>query len=236
MIEIKNLIHSFNSLEIFNQFNIKFPRNKITSIIGPSGCGKSTLLNLIASLIVPEAGEIIIDFRSNKNIGYSFQSTVLLPWLTLKENILLPFKVNRINIGAQEAVKYNNLMKLMDLVEFENYLPREVSGGMKSKTILVRNLLYSPELILMDEAFANLDELSRISVQKIFFEVMKEYRSTVLFVTHSIDEAISVSDEIIVLSQKPAQILDKINIYSEIRKDVVERQKIKDNILSILAS
>lgn len=184
------------------------------SIVGPSGCGKSTLLNIIAGLIPPSYGGIIIDSGDDdksrfSKIGYMFQKDQLFDWLTVWDNVLLGLKINHsITDENKEIVK--NLLIGYNLWEFRNHHPRELSGGMRQRVALARTLALRPEVLLLDEPFSALDYQTRLNISDEVYKIIKKEMKTTIMVTHDISEAISMSDEIIILSKRPAVIIKEM--------------------------
>lgn len=190
------------------------------SIVGPSGCGKSTLLNIIAGLITPSKGDVLInsenDNSSFSKIGYMFQKDQLFDWLTIWDNVLLGLKINHyINETSKDMVK--KLLINYDLWEFRNHHPRELSGGMRQRVALIRTLALRPEVLLLDEPFSALDYQTRLNISNEVYNIIKKERKTTIMVTHDISEAIAMSDEILILSNRPAIIAK--NIILEFGKD-----------------
>lgn len=187
------------------------------SIIGPSGCGKTTLLKILGDVIVPTSGAILIDdhparkARQSREIGVVFQSPVLLPWRTVRENIVLPFQVSRSGgrlrkVPAQLQDSVDRLLETVGLADFADRFPLELSGGMQSRVALARSLVYEPSVLLMDEPFSALDELTRTEMALHLLEVWERFRTTVVFVTHHIEEAVLLSNRVLVMSHRPGKI------------------------------
>jgi NitT/TauT family transport system ATP-binding protein len=176
---------------------------EFVSIIGPSGCGKSTLLRLVAGLESPSAGRIDWSgVRSDRDIGFVFQEPVLLPWLNAIANVRFPldaFGVKREPADAQARA----LLELVGLAGFENALPRELSGGMRQRVAIARALSYDPKLLLMDEPFGALDLLTRDRLNDELAAIWAKTGKTILFVTHSVEEAAYLSDRVVVMSARP---------------------------------
>lgn len=187
--------------------------NEFVSILGPSGCGKTSLIRLITGCALPSSGKVILgrELSAKNSFGVVFQDPLLLPHRTAAENIRLPLEI--IGNGTQSNDKLVSAsLELVGLKEFEDYLPRQLSGGMKQRVSIARALVANPLLLLMDEPFSALDALTRESLQVELLRIWSEKRKTILFVTHNIDEAVFLSDRVIVLSQRPGTIKDIIEI------------------------
>lgn len=192
---------------------------EIVSIIGPSGCGKSTLLRILAGLLAPTTGSRIVsdDIKYNPlSISLNFQSPTLLPWLTVSENALLPFDLARITPDSCTISLLEDLLGLVGLDRFRKAYPQELSGGMAMRAGFVRSFVTRPAIVLMDEPFSALDEVTRQSLSVEFRQLCRSNGSTAVFVTHNIREAIVVADRIFILSQGPGRVT------SEIRNNLVE--------------
>jgi len=188
---------------------------KFVSIIGPSGCGKSTLFNIIAGLMKPSTGQVFSDGKpiSAKTgyVGYMLQKDLLLPWRTILDNIILGLEVK--GVPKHEAkMRALPLMQKYGLEGFENHYPKELSGGMKQRAALLRTILYDRDIILLDEPFGALDAQTRLTMQNWLLSLWADLGKTVLFVTHDIDEAVYLSDEIYVFSARPGRIKEKVSV------------------------
>ena len=188
---------------------------EFVSLIGPSGCGKTSVLSLIAGLLGVSSGEIVFNDKSEQNnIGYMLQKDHLFPWLTIEKNVFLPLEIKKI-----KDVKYKeyarNLLDKYGLKEFKQKYPYQLSGGMRQRAGLIRTLSFSPRLLLLDEPFSALDYQTRLAVCDDVYSIIRQEKKTALLVTHDITEAISMSDRIIVLSERPA----KVKNIHEIRID-----------------
>ena len=196
-------------------FTYTFKPETFTSIIGPSGCGKSTLLSIIAGLEKINDGEVLfngIPFNNEKfNIGYMLQKDYLLDWRTIYKNILFGLEVKgRLN---EQTVEYaTNLLKKYDLYEFRNKYPSQLSGGMRQRVALIRTLAINPDILLLDEAFSALDYQTRLSVTEDVYKIIKNEKKITIMVTHDIPESITMSDDVIVLTERPATIKNVHNI------------------------
>jgi len=190
---------------------------EFVSIVGPSGCGKTTLLRMIGDLLPTEEGSILVGGvppREARKLGlfsWVFQSPVLLPWRTVLENVRLPLEIRNPrsdgNVRSPEA-----LIRLVGLESFTGKLPKQLSGGMQQRVALARALTFSPDVLLMDEPFAALDELTRGTLNVELLRICAQVKTTVLFVTHSISEAVYLSDSIVVFSPRPGTVKAVIEV------------------------
>lgn len=218
-IEIKNIYHKYQDIngEVNAIDNISFTVNdgEYVSIVGPSGCGKSTLLSIICGLISPTSGSILIDGEKtegiSKKIGYMLQKDNLLDWRTIFKNVLLGLEMQ--NQVTKENIEYaENLLKTYGLYEFKDKYPTQLSGGMRQRASLIRTLATKPEILLLDEAFSALDYQTRLAVTDDVYNIIKNEKKTTIMVTHDIPESISMSDRVIVLTNRPAKICDIVNV------------------------
>jgi NitT/TauT family transport system ATP-binding protein len=178
-------------------------------IVGPSGCGKSTLLRLLAGLLQPDRGQVYLHGQllqgPRHEIGLVFQKASLMPWRTVFDNVILPLQVQRIPLSeAKERV--TRALELVDVVEFANNYPHELSGGMAQRVAIARALTYEPEILLLDEPFGALDALTRENLNQELMRVWEISRKTVVMVTHNIREAVFLADRVLVLSQRPGRV------------------------------
>jgi len=215
-LEIINLKKSYQNqhktIEVLRDISIKIETGKITSFIGVSGCGKTTLLKLIADLIQPDQGTIKLDNNNSlENIGFVFQNPVLLPWRNVYSNIAFPLEIKKIPSNRIKK-KVSEMIKLVNLSGFENYLPKELSGGMQQRVSIARSLIADPEILLMDEPFGSLDEINRDYLNEELVRIWQIFKMTVVFVTHSIREAVFLSEKVAVLSNRPSVIKEIVKI------------------------
>ena len=207
-------------------FDIEVEEGEFLSIVGPSGCGKSTFLNVLLGLIRPDSGDVMIHGKPIAGPGTDramvFQEFGLLPWRTAQHNIELGLELKKVPADKRRAVA-DRLINLVGLAGFESHYPHELSGGMKQRVGLARALATDPEVLLMDEPFAALDAQTRDLMQAELLRVWREARKTVLFVTHQIDEAIFLSDRVIVFSARPGRV--KASIAVEIERPRALRLK-----------
>ncbi|WP_141603909.1 ABC transporter ATP-binding protein [Terrilactibacillus laevilacticus] len=195
--------------------NMQIEDKKFVSIIGPSGCGKSTLFNIIAGLLKPSTGHVLLDGHDivgkSGYVGYMLQKDLLLPWRTILDNIILGLEVKGVSKkdGRKRALP---MLQKYGLKGFESHYPNELSGGMRQRAALLRTLLYDKDVILLDEPFGALDAQTRLLMQTWLLKIWEDFKKTILFVTHDIDEAIYLSDEIYVMSHRPGRMKAKVTV------------------------
>jgi NitT/TauT family transport system ATP-binding protein len=187
----------------------------LVTLLGPSGCGKTTFLKIVGGLIRATSGVVRIGGREvyepQPDFGIAFQQSNLMPWRSVLKNVLFPMEIRRENNRAARD-RAMELLSLVDLAGFEQYYPSQLSGGMQQRVALCRALIHRPKLLLMDEPFGALDELTRMEMQDLLLDIRSKTNATVMFVTHSISEAIYLSDAVVVFSKRPAVIADYIEI------------------------
>ena len=220
-IEVRGLTEVFSSgqgeLVALNGIDLDVERGSFVSIVGPSGGGKTTLLRAIGGLLEPTSGVVLINgeppsvSQSKKNIGFVFQDASLMPWRTVLGNVRLPLQVN--NGASQDGVEDpESLLETVELERFRDYYPHQLSGGMKQRVALARALVLRPDVLLMDEPLGALDEITRGAMRFELLRLWELSRPTVVLVTHSIAEAVMLSDRVIVLSAQPGRVLRQLEI------------------------
>ena len=222
-LELQNIakIYQDDNGETFaiSDFSYSFKKGKFVSIIGPSGCGKSTLLSIIAGLDTQTSGIIFMDnsklINKAHNIGYMLQKDYLLDWRTIYKNVILGLEIRK--MVNDETVRYVELlMKKYGLYDFKDKYPNQLSGGMRQRAALIRTLATNPDILLLDEAFSALDYQTRLAVTEDVYRIIKAENKITIMVTHDIPESISMSDEVIVLTRRPATIKNVYNIVFDI--------------------
>ena len=215
LVEIDGLTKTFGAVTAVEDLSFRIRQNEFVSVVGPSGCGKSTLLRMISGLVPPTSGTIRVRGdvvnRPIPDVGMVFQAPVLLPWRTTLANILFVAEMRGLGTSRFRE-RARSLVKTAGLAGFEDSYPHELSGGMQQRVAICRALLLDPSIILMDEPFGALDVITR---ERMAFELQKIWlanRNTVLFVTHSITEAVLLSDTVIVMSDRPGRIITTTNI------------------------
>ena len=218
LLSIRNLQKIYKtrdgSLEALGSVSFDIYPGEFVSIVGPSGCGKTTLLKVIAGLLPKSGGEIEVDqehFDPTREVGFVFQKSLLLHWRRVIDNVLLPVEILGLDRSALKG-KALELLELVGLKGFEQSWPNELSGGMQQRVSIARALIHDPKLMLMDEPFGALDALTRERMNLELLRIWEEARKTVLFVTHGINEAIFLSDRVIVLSARPSRMIEALDI------------------------
>ncbi len=212
---ITNLSKSFDDLSVLNDISLTVGKHEFVSIIGPSGCGKSTLFTILSGVEKETSGEIFLDQKSildrKGRFGYMPQDASLLPWKTVLENVMLGLLIKGVAKNQAKEKAYDLLHKF-DLSDFSNHFPEQLSGGMQQRVALLRTVLFDPNFLLLDEPFGSLDALTRHDAQMWLLSVWGKFHSSVLFITHDIQEAILLSDRIYVLSSRPATIVKEVKV------------------------
>jgi NitT/TauT family transport system ATP-binding protein len=212
-IEVRNVTHVFRrggaATHALDRIDLTVTEGEFVAVVGPSGCGKSTLLRIIAGLLRHTAGSVLLDGHEvtgpQTGLGIVFQSPVLLEWRNVLDNVLLQLELRGIDPKAYVA-RAHELLAKVGLAEFHDRPPRELSGGMRQRAAIVRALIHDPPLLLMDEPFGALDALTREQMRIDLEELWMQTGKTVLFITHSIDEAVLLADRVIVMSPRPGRI------------------------------
>ncbi|WP_411168521.1 ABC transporter ATP-binding protein [Clostridium sp. MB05] len=231
---LKNISKSFDEMEILKDISIEVNEGELVSILGPSGSGKSTIFNILTNIIKCDSGELKI----NGDLSYMYQKDMMVPWKKVIDNIGIPlvFKGNNKKEAREKVKKHINEFGLSG---FEYKYPSQLSGGMKQRANFLKTYLTSRDIMLLDEPFGALDSITRRKMQKWLLDLTKEMNSTILFITHDIEEAILLSNRIYVISEKPAVINGeiKVNLPKERNEDIVTSDEfvaIKKEILKLM--
>jgi NitT/TauT family transport system ATP-binding protein len=219
MIRLVDLSHTFHgragAVSALQAVNLEVSTGEFVAVVGRSGCGKSTLLRLVAGLITPTAGEVWVGDqrvqRPRPNVSLVFQRPALLPWRSVLDNVMLPAEIHRWP-RREYRVRARELLDLVGLAGFERRLPHELSGGMQQRVAVCRSLLTSPEVLLMDEPFSALDALTREELSAGLQDLHMQLGTTIMFVTHSIDEAVLLADRVVVLTERPGRLRTVIDV------------------------
>jgi NitT/TauT family transport system ATP-binding protein len=212
---ISGLGKSFGALQVLRGIDITVQRGEFIALVGPSGCGKTTFLRIVAGLESATSGQVLLDGRKvnapGGDRGFVFQSDNLLPWRTVFANAIIGREIAG-HVGPADRARTMELLKLVGLEGFEEYHPRQLSGGMRQRVNLARALAIDPEILLMDEPFSSLDAQTREIMQTELMRIWEEGRKTVLFVTHQIDEAVFLSDRVLVFARRPGRVRENVTI------------------------
>jgi len=212
-VEIRDIRHGFMQsgryLPVIDRLSLSVAEGEFLSIVGPSGCGKSTLLRLISGLSSPAGGAAYVNGervdRVRDDVGYMFQTDALLPWRTVLDNVALPLKIRKVSRRDREA-RAREWITTVGLRGFEDSFPHQLSGGMRKRVSLACTMVATPDIILMDEPFSALDVQTRSLMENELMAIWQRERKTVLFVTHDLEEAIALSDKVVVLSARPTKV------------------------------
>lgn len=218
-VSIKNVVKKYNTrngeMIALNGANLDIKENEFICVIGPSGCGKSTLLNIIAGLLDPTEGEVIVDGKKVEGTGIDrgvvFQQYALFPWLTVTKNVQFGLKLKGVPKEERERIA-EKYIKMVGLEKFVNAYPKELSGGMKQRVAIARAYAVNPSVLLMDEPFGALDAQTRTQLQTELLKTWEEENKTCFFVTHDIEEAIVLATRVVIMSARPGRIKEIIDI------------------------
>ena len=219
VVSLKSVTKDFQrgGVRALQEIDLEVKPREFISLIGPSGCGKSTLLRIIGDLVPPTAGEVVVNgkqahqARLDRDYGIVFQDAVLYDWRTVAKNIALPLEM----LGwdrARRSQRVGEMVQLVELAGFEDHYPWQLSGGMQQRVSIARALAFDPPLLLMDEPFGALDEMTRERLNMELLRIWQESESTIVFVTHSIAEAVFLSTRVVVMSPRPARISGIVDI------------------------
>ena len=234
-VQVKNLTKCYDDLLVLDDINFDIYEGEFLSIVGPTGCGKTTFLNTLAKFIPATKGDILVDgIQANpqkQNIAFVFQEPSAIPWLSVEDNIR--FALNIKKLSTEEINKrVETMLNLVGLQKYRKHFPKKLSSSMEQRVVIARNFAINPDLLLMDEPYGQLDIKLRYYLEDELLRLWKELNSTVLFVTHNIEEAVYLGDRVLILSNKPAKIKDEviINLPRPRKFDDPEFVEIKDYI------
>lgn len=224
-LEINNIHHTYftpkTATTALKNISISIEEGEFVSFLGPSGCGKTTLLSIVAGLLQPSSGTIIVDGiqvrQQQTMMGYMLQQDYLFPWKTIEENIMLGLKIMKRD-SEKNRIRSLELLKEMNLDHIEKQFPSQLSGGMRQRVALVRTLSTNPKILLLDEPFSALDYQTKLKLEDLVSQTLEEYKKTALLVTHDIGEAIAMSDRIFLLKANPGEIVQSFEVPAELRK------------------
>lgn len=233
MVNLRDVSLKYYSLEgethAIDDISFTVDEGEFIGIVGPSGCGKTTILSLIAGLIKPTKGAVWVDGKiveePSTDVGYMLQQDYLFEWRTIIQNVLLGLEIHD-KVTKESKAKAEKLLDIYGLGEFKNHYPDQLSGGMRQRVALIRTLAIDPKILLLDEPFSALDYQTRLAMSDEVSTIIRKERKTALLVTHDISEAISMSDRVLVLSQRPAIIknIHNIHLTSEQNNPISRRQ------------
>ncbi len=219
-IAIRNVSKTFKrakesvGVQALQHVSLDIKPNTFVSLVGPSGCGKTTLLRMLNGLIAPDSGEILIGGlppRPGPDMGFVFQSFRLMPWRTIRDNVSFPVELDGMD-AKERTERADHYLEMVGLTRFAHAYPSELSGGMKQRAALARALIAEPHYLLMDEPFASLDAQTREFMQLELMKIWHRHKSIVVFVTHSVDEAVLLSDQIVLLRPRPGQVAEVLSV------------------------
>lgn len=239
---LRNVTKRYNSeegeLKALEEINLEVKSTEFLCIVGPSGCGKTTLLRMVAGLDYPSSGEIILDGERvrgpSPDRGMVFQEFSLFPWRTVLKNVEFGLEIRGVQERRKIAEQY---LELVGLLDFKNCYPQELSGGMKQRVAIARALATNPAILLMDEPFGSVDAQTRNVLQEELLQIWKRTEKTILFVTHSVDEAVYLADRVAVMSARPGRIIQcmKIDIPRPRKRTSMEANVIREQLLMWLS-
>jgi NitT/TauT family transport system ATP-binding protein len=209
--------HFANGIEALKGFDLSLQEGDLTSFLGPSGCGKSTALRLIAGLEQMTTGTLDSHLQKHE-LSYVFQDATLMPWATVLENVSLPLRIRKMD-KASSAGKVRTVLEKLGLADFALAYPRELSGGMRMRASIARALVTQPKVLLMDEPFAALDEITRTKLNTDLLALKSQDKLSIVFVTHSIYESVFLSDRIVVFSERPGRVIGELTIAEQGPRD-----------------
>lgn len=224
-LRIQNIHHIYfsksSTTTALHDISLKVEEGEFVSFLGPSGCGKTTLLSIISSLLKPTQGSVLLENKpvstAKNQIGYMLQQDYLFPWRTIEENILLGLKLSR-RLNEKSSSAAYGLLGQMGLSGVEKHLPKQLSGGMRQRVALVRTLATEPKLLLLDEPFSALDYQTKLNLEDLVFQTLKDFGKTAILVTHDIGEAIAMSDRIYLFCPRPGRIHQIFQVPGELKK------------------
>lgn len=212
-IRLSGVSQTFETTPVLSRTDLEVRDSEFLAVVGPSGCGKSTMFNVVAGLLEPTTGTVELDGNDVTgkpgHVGYMLQKDLLLPWRTVLDNVLLGPRL-RGRVTSEQRRTAEGLLEQYGLGAFRDHYPHALSGGMKQRAALIRTMLFSQGIMLLDEPFGALDSQTRILMQEWLLSVWDDIRSTILFITHDVDEALFLADRVLVMSSRPGRIKDEV--------------------------
>ena len=227
LITVENLTKSFGDLLVLNDISFKVFDGEFLCIVGPTGCGKTTFLNTLVNLYPATKGEILlkgkpVDLRKN-SIAYIFQDNSTMPWLTVEENVRSGLDIKGINKN-EATERVNRYLKMVGLEEYKNYYPRQLSASMIQRVSIARAFVTEPEILLMDEPYGQLDIELRMTLEDELLKIQKETGTTVIFITHNIEEAVYLGDRIMILTNKPTSVREVVDVHIPHPRNIADKK------------
>ena len=235
-IRLEQVSYAYDNEKILEDINLQVTSGEVVSILGPSGVGKTTLFNLIAGILEVQSGRIVLDGEENPKgrVSYMLQKDLLLEHKTVLGNIILPLLIQKVD-KAEAIARADEILATFQLTAERDKYPHELSGGMRQRVALLRTYLFGRKLFLLDEAFSALDEMTKMELHAWYLEIHKQLQLTTLIITHSIEEALNLSDRIYILKNRPGQIVSEIKLdWSENEDKEVQKIAYKRQILAEL--
>jgi len=224
-LQLKQVSLTYGQIRILDKIDLVVSKGEFVTIVGPSGCGKSSLLKMVTGIQAPSEGEILFQGAPITQIdakrGMMLQEATLFPWLSVRDNISFALKMKGVS-RKEQLHQADAYLELMGLSDFADHLPYQLSGGMKQRTALARTLINRPEMIMMDEPFSALDAFTRKSMQKLLTQIWRDFQTTFLFVTHDVEEAITLGSRVIILSTRPGKVIEDLCLRTE-KKEAAAR-------------
>jgi NitT/TauT family transport system ATP-binding protein len=238
LLQVKNLGVTFTdekgSLQALKEINFSVLKEQFICIVGPSGSGKSTLIRVLAGLLTPTCGEVILDGRALKEprqgVGIVFQKANLMPWRSVVRNIMLPLEIEKIPLD-ERINRAQELIDLVGLTGFEDWLPQDLSGGMLQRVAIARSLIQDPELLLLDEPFGALDALTREKMGAELLRIWRARKKTVIMITHDIQEAVFLADRVLAISPQPGNL--RLDLPIEINRPRKDSDRFSGEFVSL---
>lgn len=229
-VEVKNLTKYFGDLHVLDDISFNIKKGEFVCVVGPTGCGKTTFLNLLTRIYMPTKGDLYIDGKpadpKKHNLAFVFQEPSSIPWLTVEKNLRFGLEIKKVN---KEEIndRVNNIISLLGLEKFKNLYPHQLSVSMAQRIIIGRAFAMNPDLLLMDEPYGQMDVKLRFYLEDEVIRLWKKLGSTVVFITHNIEEAVYLAERILILTNKPATIKEEVIVDLPRPRDVVSEDFIK---------